>query len=122
MAACTKYADRYGASDKIAELRKKARDEHLTQLRDERKRDNEDRKKGEILMRTVAELTVRGIRFEEQTPKTRIQDLLQPAYVPLEDFPIRIEQLSDELVWPAVFCYPEFEFCDFQQQLNDNVV
>lgn len=73
-------------------------------------------------MRTVAELTVRGIRFEEQTPKTRIQDLLQPAYVPLEDFPIRIEQLSDELVWPAVFCYPEFEFCDFQQQLNDNVV
>lgn len=120
--ACTKYTDKYGMNDKVTELRKKARDEHLQQLRDERKRANDERKKGELLSRTVAELKKRGIRFEEQTDKSNLADLLRPVYIPLEDFPIRIDQLSDELSWPAVFCYPEFEFCDFQQCLSDNVV
>lgn len=122
LAACTKYTDKYGTNDKIMDLRKTAREEHLFQLRDERKRANDERKKGELLSRTVAELKKRGIRFEEQTNKTRLEDLLRPVYIPLEEFPICIDQLNDVLRWPAVFCYPEFEFCDFQQSLNDDVV
>lgn len=122
LAACTKYADKYGTTDKITELRKTARDEHLQQLRNERKRAAELRKQGEALSRTVAELTKRGIKFEEQTDKTRIQDILRPIYAPVEDFPIHIDELGEGLVWPACFCYPEFEYCDFQQELEDNVV
>lgn len=123
LAACTKYADKYGGTnDKITDLRKNAREAHLKQLRDQRKLANEIKKKGECLSRTVAELTKRRIRFEEQTERTRIQDILRPIYVPLEEFPIHIDEFNgDSLIWPAVFCYPEFEFCDFQQELNDNV-
>lgn len=120
--ACTEYETKYGSTEKINELRKNARENHLKQLRDERKREVELKKQGEVVTRTVNELTKRSIKFEEQTDKTRIQDILRPIYAPLEDFPIHIDQLGVGLVWPACFCYPEFEYCDFQQELEDNIV
>lgn len=41
--------------------------------------------------------------------------------MPLEDYPIEINEAGN-LRWPAVFCYPEFVICDFQQQLEDTTV
>lgn len=116
---CNKYLDTYGQVEKCLELRQKARETHLQSLRDERKKQNEHRRKGETLKRTIEELKSRGIKFEEQIKKSAYVDLIKPTYLPLEEYPI---QISDDgmLRWPAIFCYPEFEICDFQQQLHDN--
>lgn len=116
---CNKYTDQFGQNDKCLELRKKARETHLQELRDDRKKQNEHRRKGETLKRTIAELKARGIKFEEQVESSSYEDLIKPSYLPLEEYPI---QMTDEgfLRWPAVFCYPEFEICDFQQQIYDS--
>lgn len=118
----TKYVDQYGSTDKIVDLRKNAREAHLKILLEQRKTAAQHRKKSEKLSRTVAELTKRGIKFEEQTDKSRIEDLLTPVYDPLTEFPIHIQESGDGLTWPAIFCYPELELCDFQQGLEDDVV
>lgn len=120
---CNNYIDKYGQSDKICELRKKARESHLQQLRDDRKEQAEQRRKGETLKRTIDELKRRKISFEEQIRDDDIpyEHLIRPNYIPLEEFPIQIAE-SGQLRWPAVFCYPEFTLCDFQQQLMDDNV
>lgn len=116
---CNKYIDKYGQNDKCLDLRKKARDTHLQELRDERKKQNEQRRKGETLKRTIETLKSRGIQFEEQLESSSYEDLIKPSYIPLEDYPIQITD-AGFLQWPAIFCYPEFEICDFQQQIYDN--
>lgn len=118
---CNKYAEQFGQNDKIIELKKKARETHLTELRDERKRQTEIRKKGETLKRTIDELKTRGVKFEEQLPSSRYEDLIRPGYIPLEEYPIQMTG-DNVLRWPSIFCYPEYECCDFQQQLTDNNV
>lgn len=115
---CNNYIEKFGQTDKCSDLRKKARETHLQELRDERKRHNEHRRKGETLKRTIDELKSRGIKFEEQLHTSKYEDLIRPTYLPLEEYPI---QMTDDgmLRWPAIVCYPEFEICDFQQQIYD---
>lgn len=118
---CNKFIEKYGQNEKCAELRKNAREKHLEELRDERRKQADVRRKGETLKRTIDELKKRGIKFEEQLDESRYEDLIRPTYIPLEEYPIQI--CEDGLLrWPAVFCYPEFVICDFQQQLYDNNV
>lgn len=116
---CNNYEKQYGKTEKSSELRNKARETHVKELRDERKRQTEQRKKGELLQRTIDTLKERKIQFEEQLPSTPYEVLMRPAYIPLEDSPIQMDE-SGELRWPAIFCYPEFEIVDFQQQLSDS--
>lgn len=118
---CTKFIEKFGPNEKISELRKAARESHLQELRNQRKEQSEHRRKGETLKRTIDELKRRGIKFEEQLDSSRYEDLIRPHYVPLEDYPIQIND-AGVLRWPAVFCYPEFVLCDFQQQLHDDTV
>lgn len=118
---CTKYEKQYGQTDKCKELRTMARETHLRELRDERKRQNDYRKKGELLNRTIETLKERKIRFEEQLQSTPYEELIRPKYIPLEEYPIQMSE-DGQLRWPAAFCYPEFEICDFQQQLYDSNV
>lgn len=120
---CNKFIEKYGQNEKIAELRRQAREAHLQLLRDQRKEQTEQRRKGETLKRTIDELKSRKIKFEEQVPGTvtPYEHLIRPHYLPLEDFPIQMSE-SGQLRWPAVFCYPEFTLCDFQQQLMDDNV
>lgn len=120
---CNKFIEKHGQNEKIVELRRKARESHLQLLRDQRKEQTEQRRKGETLKRTIDELKSRKIKFEEQVPGTAIpyEHLIRPQYLPLEDFPIHMTE-SGQLRWPAVFCYPEFTLCDFQQQLMDDNV
>lgn len=92
---------------------------HVKELRDERKKQADQRKKGELLQRTIDTLKERKIQFEEQLPSTPYEVLMRPAFIPLEDYPIQMDE-SGELRWPAMFCYPEFEIVDFQQQLYDS--
>lgn len=121
--ACNKFIEKYGQNEKIVELRRKARENHLQALRDQRKEQTEHRRKGETLKRTIDELKSRNIRFEEQVPgaATPYEHLIRPHYLPLEDFPIQMME-SGQMRWPAAFCYPEFTLCDFQQQLLDDNV
>lgn len=116
---CNKFTDKFGQNDKCLELRKLARETHLQQLRDERKKQNEHRRKGEALKRAIDELKVRGIKFEEQLKTSAYEDLIKPSYLPLEEYPVQIAD-DGSLRWPAIICYPEFEICDFQQQLHDS--
>lgn len=120
---CHKFIEKYGQHEKIVELRQKARETHLQQLRDQRKEQTEQRRKGETLRRTIDELKTRNIKFEEQVHGTAIpyEQLIRPHYLPLEEFPIQMTE-SGQLRWPTVFCYPEFTLCDFQQQLMDDNV
>lgn len=120
---CNKFIEKYGQNEKIVELRRKARETHLQLLRDQRKEQTEQRRKGETLKRTIDELKARNIKFEEQVPGASIpyEQLIRPHYLPLEEFPIQMTE-SMQLRWPAVFCYPEFTLCDFQQQLTDDNV
>lgn len=121
--ACNKLIEKYGQNEKIVELRRKARETHLQALRDQRKEQTEQRRKGETLKRTIDELKARNIKFEEQVPGsvTPYEHLIRTHYAPLEDYPIQMTE-SGQLRWPAVFCYPEFTLCDFQQQLLDDHV
>lgn len=116
---CNEYTEKFGQNDKCLDLRKKARETHLQELRDERKKQNEQRRKGESLKRTIDELKARAIKFEEQLPSSKYEDLIRPTYLPLEEYPVQITN-DGQLRWPAIFCYPEFEICDFQQQIYDN--
>lgn len=118
---CSKYEKQYGQIEKCTALRQKARETHLQELRDERKRKSEHRKKGETLQRTIDALKERNIKFEEQLQSTPYEELIRPTYIPLEEYPIQITE-DGLLRWPAVFCYPEFEICDFQQELLDSNV
>jgi hypothetical protein len=90
--------------------------------RDARKNEANLRKKQEQLDRTLSELVKRQIKFEENygTTKNSITErLLKPALLPLEDFRVNADT-NNVLYWPAVFCYPEFTFSDFQQQLCED--
>lgn len=116
---CNRYIDKFGQNEKCVDLRKKAREKHLQELRDERRKQNEHRCKGETLKRTIDELKARSIKFEEQLQTSSYVDLIRPTYLPLEEYPIQITD-DGQLRWPAIFCYPEFEICDFQQQIYDN--
>lgn len=67
------------------------------------------------------ELEKRKIKFEDRKLNSPITEkLIQPKLAPLEDFPVSIDD-NGLLTWPVSFCYPEFLFSDFQQQVSEDV-
>ncbi len=67
------------------------------------------------------ELDKRNIKFEDRKFNSPItESLIQPKLAPLEDFPISMDE-HGLLIWPVSFCYPEFLFSDFQQQVSEDV-
>ncbi|XP_037030296.1 DNA polymerase interacting tetratricopeptide repeat-containing, protein of 47 kDa [Bradysia coprophila] len=103
------------------ELRKASQQSKINQARDQRKLNATNRKKEETLNRTLLELENRKIKFEDRKYNAPITDsLIQPKLGPLEDFPVSIDE-HGLLTWPVSFCYPEFLFSDFQQQVSEDV-
>lgn len=105
------------------DLRKESLELKAQKARDERREQSKEKRKAEAVQRTVEAIKKRGVRFEvpggctlDVTP-----ELLRPFLAPLEDFPVHLDEVGG-LVWPAAFCYPEFVFSDFQQNLSEDVL
>ncbi|XP_034102389.1 DNA polymerase interacting tetratricopeptide repeat-containing, protein of 47 kDa [Drosophila nasuta] len=67
-------------------------------------------------------LEQRAIKFDDQPLNKRLnisEELLRPKFLPLEDFPVHLDEDGSTLVWPTAFSYPEFLLSDFQQQLPE---
>ena len=80
------------------------------------------KKKEQLLQRTINELEGRKIKFEEKRHNEPItENLIRPKLAPLEDYPVRIDE-NGILVWPISFCYPEYLFSDFQQQVSEDIL
>ncbi|KAL7736381.1 hypothetical protein ACLKA6_014847 [Drosophila palustris] len=65
----------------------------------------------------------RAVKFDDQPINKRpniSEDLLRPKFLPLEDYPVHLDQDGSSLIWPAAFSYPEFLLSDFQQQLPES--
>ncbi|KAH8299766.1 hypothetical protein KR044_005779 [Drosophila immigrans] len=67
-------------------------------------------------------LEQRVVKFDDQPLNKRLnisEELLRPKFLPLEDFPVHLDEDGSTLVWPTAFSYPEFLLSDFQQQLPE---
>lgn len=103
------------------DLRKASQLSKSNQARDQRKVNAANKKKEDLVNRTLTELERRKIKFEDRKLNAPItQSLIQPKLAPLEDFPVSMDE-NGALVWPVSFCYPEFLFSDFQQQVSEDV-
>ncbi|KAJ6639138.1 DNA polymerase interacting tetratricopeptide repeat-containing, protein of 47 kDa [Pseudolycoriella hygida] len=103
------------------ELRKASQLSKANLSRDQRKLNAMSKKKEDALNRTLMELNKRNIQFEDRKLNSPITEtLIQPKLAPLEDFPVSLDE-NGLLVWPISFCYPEFLFSDFQQQVCEDV-
>lgn len=103
------------------DLRKASQLSKINKARDERKLTATNRKKEDLLTKTLVELEKRNIKFEDRKLHAPItESLIQPKLAPLEDFPVSMDE-QGLLIWPVSFCYPEFLFSDFQQQVNEDV-
>lgn len=104
------------------ELRKSAQQKKANRQRDARKQNALERKKQEQLEKTVNALALRNVKFDGQKGNEITVELMRPCLGPLEDFPVHLDDDGQSLIWPAAFCYPEFLFSDFQQQLSENAM
>lgn len=103
------------------ELRKTSQLNKTNQARDQRKLNATIKKKEDLLNKTLMELEKRKIKFEDRKFNTPITGaLIQPKLAPLEEFPVSMDE-HGLLTWPVSFCYPEFLFSDFQQQVSEDV-
>lgn len=103
------------------ELRKASQLSKANQARDQRKLNATNKKKEGLLNKILTELEQRKIKFEDRKLNSPItESLIQPKLAPLEDFPVTMDD-HGLLIWPVSFCYPEFLFSDFQQQVSEDV-
>lgn len=108
------------------DLRKDCQALKAQKARDERKQQTKEKRKADSIRQTIVEIERQGIRFEEHrlasgTATDIVPELLKPCLAPLEDYPVHLDE-NRQLVWPTAFCYPEFLFSDFQQNLSESVV
>ncbi|XP_035893712.1 DNA polymerase interacting tetratricopeptide repeat-containing, protein of 47 kDa [Anopheles stephensi] len=114
---CDTILQRDSTNSAAVELRKSCLARKAAQNRDSRKEARLEREKEQKWDRLVAELQKRMVKFEE--PKALDDERkLRPRLAPLEDFMVSCDE-NGVLSWPVVFCYPEFQTTDFQQQLPE---
>lgn len=93
-----------------------------TKLRDERKLQMAEKKKRQDFQTLVQVLIQRKVKFEElrkgNISSDLTQDILKPKVEPLEYFPVSLDK-HGTVYYPAIFCYPEFQLTDLQQQLSE---
>ncbi|GAB0096395.1 tetratricopeptide repeat protein 4 [Sergentomyia squamirostris] len=113
----------YDPSEKdVLKMRKDCQNRKAVKEREQRKLAAEERKKQEAKERLIMEIKKREIRFEEIERKKfpeLTMDVLKPKYLPVEEFPVCLSS-DNQLCWPVVFCFPEFNISDFQQQLDES--
>lgn len=104
------------------ELLKKNKSKKLEVERNQRKSAAEQKKKVQRHQRLCDALEERKVKYDDQRPgKQNItEELLKPKFLPLEDYPVHLDDDNQTLLWPAAFSYPEYLYSDFQQQLSEN--
>ena len=89
-------------------------------LRDERKIQMSEKKKRQDFQTLVQVLIQRKVKFEEIRNKDLSShltpEILKPKVDPLEYHPVSLDK-HGTVYYPAIFCYPEFQLTDLQQQL-----
>lgn len=120
---CMNYCDEIlheePANEKALDLRKLTVSRKTNKERDARKTLAANRKKIEETNRTFSQIDKRGVNFEGHKAGSKVkEEMIKPALGPLEDYPVRADA-KNILYWPSAFCYPEFVFSDFLQQLSE---
>lgn len=104
------------------DLQKAAIDKKTQKLRDERKAQMQEKKKRQEFQTLVQVLTQRKVKFEElrkgNLSAALTPEILQPKVEPLEFHPIKLDK-HGFVYYPAIFCYPEFQLTDLQQQMHE---
>jgi len=106
----------------LIDFQKLAITKKTEKLRDERKVQMNEKKKRQDFQTLVQVLIQRKVKFEEIHNKNLSSDLtpeiLRPKVDPLEFHPISLDK-HGTVYYPAIFCYPEFQLTDLQQQMNE---
>lgn len=101
-------------------LLKKNKTKKLDLERNKRKELALQKKKIQQMHNLLKALDERKVKFDDIKPGTHItEELLRPKFLPLEDFPVHLDEDNKTLIWPAAFSYPEFLYSDYQQQLSE---
>lgn len=91
-------------------------------LRDERKKQMSEKKKRQEFQTLVQALVQRKVKFEEIRNGDLSADLtpeiIKPKVDPLEFHPVSLDK-HGTVHYPAIFCYPEFQLTDLQQQMSE---
>ncbi|XP_037928538.1 DNA polymerase interacting tetratricopeptide repeat-containing, protein of 47 kDa [Teleopsis dalmanni] len=105
------------------ELLKKNKAKKMEIERNQRKELAEKKKILTKFQHLISVLEERAIKFDDQ-PKGKpiTKELLQPKFLPLEEFPVHLDEDNETLIWPTSFSYPEFLYSDFQQELSEKVI
>ncbi|XP_017836014.1 DNA polymerase interacting tetratricopeptide repeat-containing, protein of 47 kDa [Drosophila busckii] len=90
--------------------------------RNQRKEAAESKRRLTRFHKLTEALQQRSVKFDDQKLNKKLnisEELLLPKFLPLEDFPVHLDDDGSTLIWPAAFSYPEFLLSDFQQQLPE---
>uniref|UniRef100_A0A182Q4P6 Cns1/TTC4 wheel domain-containing protein n=1 Tax=Anopheles farauti TaxID=69004 RepID=A0A182Q4P6_9DIPT len=107
------------ANTAALDMRKSCLARKATQERHTRKEARQEREKQQRWERLLSELQKRKVKFEERRAPED-ESKLVPRLAPLADFMVSCDD-DGVLIWPAVFCYPEFHTTDFHQELSEDV-
>jgi tetratricopeptide (TPR) repeat protein len=106
----------------LIDLQKTAITKKTEKLRDERKTQMLEKKKRQDFQTLVQALVQRKVKIEEirkgNLSSELTPEILLPKVEPLEYFPTSLDKQGNVL-YPAIFCYPEYQLTDLQQQLNE---
>lgn len=111
-------------SVELIEFQKNAITRKTAKLRDERKLQMAEKKKRQDFQTLVQALMQRKVKFEELRKGNLSSDLtpeiLKPKVEPLEFHPVTMDK-NGTVYYPIIFCYPEFQLTDLQQQLSEMI-
>ncbi|XP_067627295.1 DNA polymerase interacting tetratricopeptide repeat-containing, protein of 47 kDa [Eurosta solidaginis] len=120
---CDEILERDADNNVARDLLKKNKNKKLELERNQRKEAAETKKRLTRLQHLIDTLQRRNIKFDDQKKNSPItEELLRPKLLPIEDYPLHLDDDNETLIWPAAFSYPEFLFSDFQQELCENVI
>lgn len=107
----------------LIDIQKIAITKKTGKLRDERKLQMLEKAKRQAFQTLVQNLIQRKVKFEEIHKGDLSADLtpeiLRPKVDPLEFHPVSLDNTTGNVFYPAIFCYPEFQLTDLQQQLSE---
>lgn len=111
-------------SMELIDFQKLAITKKTEKLRDERKLMMSEKKKRQDFQTLVQALVQRKVKFEEIRKGDLSSDLtpeiLKPKVDPLEFHPVSLDK-NGTVYFPAIFCYPEYQLTDLQQQLSESL-
>jgi tetratricopeptide (TPR) repeat protein len=115
------YLSEDPTNKELIDFQKVAIGKKTEKLRDERKLQMVEKKKRQDFQTLVQALIQRKVKFEEVRKGDLSSDLtpeiLKPKVEPLEYHPVTLD--NGTVYYPAIFCYPEFQLTDLQQQLSE---